>query len=248
MDYNIILDSFQGPLEVLISLIEKAKVDIYDIPINLITEQYMKYLYEMDEINLSIASDFLLMASTLLQIKSRMLLPKEIIVVDGDEIEIDPREELVLQILAYKKFKEVSQQLRDIGEIESMAYYKPQEDLTMFEETNIELGPFDLDLLMKSINRIIGKRSEFESSLDLSEIKRDEFSIKDCTDDIINRLGTHKKISFSQLLNRNTTRNEIIAYFLSLLELTKSGYLTIRQNKSYSDINIIKLSNREQAI
>lgn len=247
-EHNIVLDTFQGPLEVLINLIEKAKVDIYDIPINIITEQYMKYLYEMDELNLDIASEFLLMASTLLQIKSRMLLPKEIILVDGNEVEIDPREELVLQILAYKKFKEVSQELREIGEVESMAYYKPQEDLTLFEEEEIEFGPFDLNLLIKSINLIIEKRSKFEILLNLSEIKRDEFTIKDCTEDIIKMLNTKKSLLFSQLLKKNTSRNEIIAYFLSLLELTKSGYLIIRQNNSYTDINIIKLSSREQVI
>ncbi len=248
MDHNIVLETFQGPLDVLLNLIEKAKIDIYDIPINIITEQYMEYIYAMEDLNLDIASDFLIMASTLLQIKSRMLLPKEKLVVDGDEIEIDPREELVAQILAYKKFKEVSEQLRQVAIVESMAYYKPMEDLSIYEETNTEIGPFDLNLLMESISRIMEKRSSLETVLDLNEINRDEFTIKECTDNIIIRLDSFDKIKFTDLLNRETTRNEIIAYFLSLLELSKSGYLTIRQNKSYSDINIIKLKSKEQVI
>lgn len=248
MEHKIILEAFEGPLDLLLNLIEKAKVDIYDIPINIITEQYMEYIYEMEELNLDVASDFLILASTLLQIKSRMLLPKEKVLVDGEEIELDPRDELVLQILSYKSFKEVAEQLREIGEVESMAYYKPQEDLSVFDDKEEELGPFDLNQLIKSINNLIEKREQLNFTFDINEIKRDEYSIKECSDFIIKKLNEQNSFNFTDLLNKQTSRNEIIAYFLSILELTKTGYITIKQKEFYSDLIISKLDLEEQRI
>lgn len=248
MEHKIILEAFEGPLDLLLNLIEKAKVDIYDIPINIITEQYMEYIYEMEELNLDVASDFLILASTLLQIKSRMLLPKEKVLVDGEEIELDPRDELVLQILSYKSFKEVAEQLREIGEVESMAYYKPQEDLSVFDDKEEDLGPFDLNQLIKSINNLIEKREQLNFTFDINEIKRDEYSIKECSDFIIKKLIEQNSFNFTDLLNKQTSRNEIIAYFLSILELTKTGYITIKQKEFYSDLIISKLDLEEQRI
>ncbi|HLS53350.1 MAG TPA: segregation/condensation protein A, partial [Tissierellaceae bacterium] len=129
MDYKIKLDGYEGPLDLLIDLIEKEEVDIYDIPINKITKQYLAYIYDMEELNLEIASEFLIMAATLLQIKSKMLLPKEKKIVEGEEVEIDPREELVKRILAYKQFKLAAEELKELGNLELKAYYKPMEDL-----------------------------------------------------------------------------------------------------------------------
>lgn len=248
MEHKIILEAFEGPLDLLLNLIEKAKVDIYDIPINIITEQYMEYIYELEELNLDVASDFLILASTLLQIKSRMLLPKEKVLIDGEEIELDPRDELVLQILSYKTFKEVAEQLREIGEVESMAYYKPQEDLSFFDDEEENIGPFDLNQLINSINNILEKKTQLNIDFNISEIEREEYSIKECSEIIVKKLSENKSFKFTDLLQKDTRRNEIIAYFLSILELSKTGYITIKQEEFYGDLIIKKIDLEEQVI
>ena len=119
MEYKIILESFEGPMDLLIHLIDKAEIDIYDIPINEITEQYIKYITKMEELDLEVTSEFLVMAATLLEIKSRMLLPPIKKETDGDQLEmeeIDPRLELVRRLVEYKKYKHVSKELQSLEE------------------------------------------------------------------------------------------------------------------------------------
>lgn len=142
----------------------------------------------------------------------------------------------------------MAEQLREIGEVESMAYYKPQEDLSVFDDKEEELGPFDLNQLIKSINNLIEKREQLNFTFDINEIKRDEYSIKECSDFIIKKLIEQNSFNFTDLLNKQTSRNEIIAYFLSILELTKTGYITIKQKEFYSDLIISKLDLEEQRI
>lgn len=238
MDYKIKLDSFEGPLDLLLNLIDKAKIDIYDIPITLVTQQYMEYIYEMEDLNLEIASEFILMASTLLQIKSKMLLPEEP-KDDCEDIE-DPREELVLKLLSYKKYKEISKNLRHNESIGLKAFYKPREDLSIYEEEVLDLGPLDLNLIVKSINRIIAKRGLTEEEINIHEIARDEYSIKECSEDIIDLLSNHKNIKFTDLLREKSTPNEIVTYFLSVLELVKLKFISVKQDDNFEDLIITK--------
>lgn len=238
MDYKITLDSFEGPLDLLLNLIEKAKIDIYDIPINIITRQYMDHLYEMEELNLEITSEFILMASTLLQIKSRMLLPKNP-TDDEKESEDDPREELVLRLLAYKKYKEASERLRQFEKRESKAFYKPREDLSDYEE-ELDMGPLDLKLIIKSINNIINKRGINEKIIDIHEIEKEEYTVRECTQIIVDRLEDYSSFSFTELLNEKSTKGEIVAYFLSVLELIKLKVIDVEQDENFSDLIIIK--------
>lgn len=237
MDYKIVLDGFEGPLDLLLSLIERAKIDIYDIPINIITEQYIEYIYAMEELNLSIASEFIMMAATLLEIKSKMLLPQEVIIVDDEEIEIDPREELIQRLIEYKRYKEVAEELRVSEDIESKVYYKPREDLSQFDDIYEDIQ-FDLKLLLKSINRIIGRRGMENIDLDISEIQREEFTLKDCMEELLVKLKYKNKIKFEDLLSENFSRNEIVAYFLSVLELIRLRKIRVIQEKINKDLII----------
>lgn len=230
MDYKIVLDGFEGPLDLLLSLIERAKIDIYDIPINIITEQYIEYIYAMEELNLSIASEFIMMAATLLEIKSKMLLPQEVIIVDDEEIEIDPREELIQRLIEYKKYKEAAEELRVSEDIESKVYYKPREDLSNFDDIYEDIQ-FDLKLLLKSINRIIGRRGMGNITMDISEIQREEFTLKDCMDELLIKLKLKNRIIFEDLLSENFSKNEIVTYFLSVLELLKLRKIKVIQEK-----------------
>lgn len=245
MGYKIILDSFEGPLDLLLNLIEKAKINIYDIPINMITEQYLDYIYIMEDLDLELASDFLIMASTLLQIKSKMLLPKEVIVVDGENVEIDPREELVQKIIEYRKFKNAANELKPVGERELKAYYKLQEDLSIFEEKSLDIEDFDINLLIQCVNKLMEKRNTHEESSSIHEIQKEEHSVKDSIEHIIKAIKLNTTIKFSQLLNPYSTKNEIIAYFLALLELVKQRKINIIQDENFSDI-IIKKVNLEE--
>ncbi len=237
MNYKIMIDSFEGPMDLLLNLIEKSKIDIYDIPINTITEQYMDYIYNMEELNLEITSEFILMASTLLQIKSKMLLPKES--TDEEEVEEDPREQLVLRLLAYKKYRKASEQLRKHEIIESKAFYKPKEDLSVYEE-ELDMENIDLSAIIKSINNIISRKGIKEKIIDIQEIEKEEYTVRECTNTIVDRLKEKSRFSFSELLNIKTTRGEIVAYFLSVLELIKLKIINIKQEKNFSDLIIIK--------
>lgn len=239
MDYKIVLDSFEGPLDLLLNLIEKAKIDIYDIPINIITEQYIDYIKGMEELDLDITSDFLIMAATLLQIKSKLLLPK-MKTNDVQEEEEDPRDELVRRLLAYKRYKKVANELRKYEEIGLKFFFKPQEDLSLFNEQKIDIGDFNIDSLLEALSKILERKGLNSDFIDFEEIYKDEFTIEMCSENILQRLKYKKKIRFSELLNHNSSINEIVSYFLSLLELMRFKNIFVRQDKTFSDILIIK--------
>lgn len=238
MEYKIVVDVFEGPMDLLLNLIEKAEVDIYDIPINLITQQYMDYIYEMEELNLEVASEFLVMASTLLEIKSKMLLPKEKIIEEGIEIELDPREELVKRLIEYKMFKEAAEKLRDSEDIEILAYYKPREDLSEYVNIEENLEIMDLNLLVKSLYNILTNRGH--KNIDISEIHREEYTLEYCIEEIEDKIRNTNKFKFTDLLSITCSREEIITYFLSILELIKLKKIYIKQDEVFSDIIISK--------
>ncbi|MBU5437577.1 segregation/condensation protein A [Tissierella sp. MSJ-40] len=244
MEYKIMLESFEGPLDLLLHLIEKAQIDIYDIPINDITEQYINYIYQMEELNLELASDFLVMAATLLEIKSKMLLPQQK-TDQNDNIqleleEVDPRMELVRRLVEYKKYKNISKELRFYEEIQSKIYYKPKEDLTLYEDKEIDLEGLDLNLLIKSLNNILKKRNKTSKSIDINEMQREEYTLEECINDIKIQLENQETIKFSSLLDEECNRKEIVTYFLSVLELIRMKYIYVNQEENFSDLIINK--------
>ena len=242
MSYKIMTDAFQGPMDLLLHLIEKAQLDIYDIPINLITEQFIEYIYQMEELNLDIASEFLVMAATLIEIKSKMLLPNEKSTNDLqlEMEELDPRAELVRRLVEYKTYKNAAEELRLFEDIQSRVYYKPKEELYNYEDEEIELEGLDIEILLKSISKIIKKRSKLDRVLDINEIQRDEYTLEECIKDIQNILELDQIMKFSSLITYDTTRKEIIVYFLSVLELIRMKYINVKQEEDFSDLIIIK--------
>lgn len=237
MSYKVDLEVFEGPMDLLLHLINSAQVDIYDIPIYLITEQFIEYIKKMEELNLEVASEFLLMASTLIEIKSKLLLPKEESIEDE---EIDPREELVARLLEYKRYKKVSKELKKLGKKESKVYYKPMEELPE-EKPELELDNLDMKSLLKAINNIIKTQNKKEEEiLTVDEIQREEYSIEECMKEIENILYEEKIILFTSLLTQNT-KAEVVAYFLAILELTKIRRIKIIQE----NLEDIKITRRE---
>lgn len=247
MEYKIILESFEGPMDLLIHLIDEAEIDIYDIPINEITEQYIGYITTMKELDLEVTSEFLLMASTLLEIKSRMLLPQRVNK-DDEQLqldEIDPRLELVRRLIEYKKYKQVSKELEGFEDVQKKVYYKPKEDLSFFTEENIELEEMDLNELVKALNNLLIKNKKSQTTIDINEIQKDEYTLDESIKKIRERFKDEEIIEFNDLFNENANRKEIIVTFLSLLELIKMEDVTIYQKDSFSEILISKKGRKD---
>lgn len=243
MKYKIILESFEGPLDLLLHLIDEAKIDIYDIPINEITEQYIEYITKMEELDLKVTSEFLVMAATLLEIKSKMLLPQLKKESDSEQLdmeEIDPRIELVKRLVEYKKYKYASKELQNFEKVQRKIYYKPKEDLSYLVEDDEKLEKVDLNKLVDTLNDLLLKNKKAQTSINISEVQKEEYTLDECVEKIKEKIKEKEIIKFSDLFNKNSNRKEIIVTFLSVLELIRVKYITIYQKDNFSDILIRK--------
>jgi segregation and condensation protein A len=236
--YSIRVPAFEGPLDLLLHLIKENKVDIYDIPISLITRQYLEYIEMMKELNLDIAGEFLLMAATLIHIKSRMLLPVE--EVTGEEPE-DPRFELVQRLIEYQAFKEASLALREKEEEWSNVFHRQPADEEKGEEEPGELDLFDLSLfdLMGAFRKLIEKAPP-----EVVNITRETLTVKDRISFIIESLENQDTIRFEDLFAGNATRTYLIVTFVALLEILRLGLARAYQERDFGAIWIIN-SQRE---
>lgn len=240
MDYKIVLESFEGPMDLLLHLIDRAEIDIYDIPINEITEQYIEYIRGMEQLDLEVTSEFLLMAATLLEIKSKMLLPSK--KSDAEQLEmeeIDPRLELVQRLVEYKKYKNASQELQHFEQVQRKVYYKPKEDLSFFSE-EVEIEEMDLEELVKALNDLLEKNKNTPISIDINEIQKEEYTLEESMEKIKIELEEKGQVKFTDLFNINSNKSEIVTVFLSLLELIRIKYIKIFQEDNFSEIIISK--------
>ena len=237
------LEHFEGPLDLLLHLIEKNKVDIYDIPIVEITAQYLEYVRNMEREDLNLVSEFLVMAATLLDIKAKMLLPKE---VDEEGEEVDPRAELVARLLEYKRYKILAEELADREENAAGHFYKAS---SLPPEVAKYRPPTDLDelldgLTLAKLQRIFEqamKRKEYKVDPIRSKfgtIEKEEVSLSDKMLSMKTYAAQHRKFSFRQLLTKQSSRVQVIVTFLSILELMKMGYIHIRQEELFADIQV----------
>ncbi|NLJ77806.1 MAG: segregation/condensation protein A [Tissierellia bacterium] len=245
MDYNIILESFEGPMDLLMHLIDQAEIDIYDININEITEQYIEHITKMDEMDLEVTGEFLLMAATLLEIKSKMLLPQEVADDTGsssDIDDIDPRLELVRKLIEYRRYKHASKTLKRLEEDQYKVHFKPQEDLSYYLDQKEDLEEMDLDKLVSAFNNILIKARLVEESIYMDEIIRERYTLEECMQRIKDLLQERGTIKFSNLFTEDPDRTEIIVIFLSLLELIRINTVTVKQESDFSDILIYRTS------
>lgn len=244
MGISVKLQVFEGPLDLLLHLIDKNKVNIYDIPIAMITEQYMEYVEQLKKEDLNVVSEFLVMAATLLDIKSRMLLPKE---VDEEGNEEDPRAELVEKLLEYKLYKAMAQELKDKHTDAERTYYKKQSipeavaaytppvDLTevIGDTTLMRLNRIFADVCKRKEDKIDPVRSKF------GKIEKEEVTVSDKLVFVTDYAREHKKFSFRTLLTKQSTKTQIVVTFLALLQLMKEGVLYIEpQEQPFDDIRI----------
>lgn len=237
------LDAFEGPLDLLLHLIDKNEVDIYDIPIKTITDQYMEYLDLFQEMELDVTSEFLVMAATLLSIKSKMLLPKPPVIEmdweDGmEDPDLDPRAELVRQLMEYKKYKEIADHLREKEVERSHLFTREPADLSPFvvvaKENPVEgLVPADLLLAFRRALRKMAGRNA------VARIRRDEISVKERIRQILRQLKREgDRVLFSRLLEDGFSREEVVTTFLALLELMKMKRIVCFQHRLFDDIVI----------
>jgi segregation and condensation protein A len=243
MKLNVKLQVFEGPLDLLLHLLEKNKVNIYDIPIVEITKQYMEYIEEMQRQDLDVMSEFLVMAATLVDIKARMLLPPE---VNEEGEEIDPRSELVEQLLQYKMYKYMSLELKDRQIDAGRCFYReasiPEEVLKYEEPVDLEELCKDVSLTQlqqifhQTIKRQEDKIDPIRSSF--GTIKKEEVSLSDKIEELTAYAATHPSFSFRELLEQQQTKMETIVMFLAVLEMIKTGGICVRQESLFDDIQI----------
>lgn len=237
------LEAFEGPLDLLLHLIEKNKIDIYDIPIVEITEQYLAYIKQMTNRDMNIMSEFLVMAATLIDIKCRMLLPKE---VNEDGEEEDPRAELVQKLLEYKMYKYMSVELRDLQIDAARNLYReqnlPEEVAAYRQPVNYEelVGDLNLNKLHEIFKSIVKKQ---EDKIDpirsrYGNIEKEEIDINVKTLYVEAYAREHKSFSFRKLLEKQSSKMEVIVTFLIILELMKTGKINISQEDIFDDILI----------
>ena len=240
MDYKVTIDNFDGPLDLLLHLIKKSDIDIYKISIEEITRQYLLYINKMQELDLDIASEYLIMASELIEMKSAMLLPKP--VVEEDEYEEDPREKLIERLIEYKKYKEMTNEFRNLEEERKKAYSKSVSDLAEFKvEEELDLGDLNIDDLIKAFNNLL-VRKELDKPLNTKITKR-EYSVKKRSQEIKNILKEKKQVEFEELFEE-LTKEYIVVTFLSILDLAKKQNLQIKQDDNFSKI-YLKLKESE---
>ena len=243
MGIPVKLQVFEGPLDLLLHLIEKNKIDIYDIPIVEITNQYMEYIKAMQKEDLNIMSEFLVMAATLLDIKCRMLLPKE---VNEEGEEEDPRQELVEQLLEYKMYKFMSYELKDRELDGDRVMYK---SATIPDEVKGYVPPVNLDellgdLTLVQLNRIfkeVMKRQE--SKVDpvrskFGKIEKEEVTLPDKLDYVTEYARSHRKFGVRALLKKQSSKVQVVVTFLAILQLMKEGVIFIEQDQPFDEIMI----------
>ena len=238
--YIVTIDNFDGPLDLLLHLIKEQDIDIYDIKIEDITKQYLDYIRHMKELNLEIASEYLVMASELIEMKSKMLLPKKKEKED-DDYEEDPRELLIERLLAYKRYKEVTSEFKDLELTRKMVFTREPDNLNRYvkeDENSEELGVADL---IDAFNNLL-KRKELDRPI-ATKITKKELSVADKVNKIKNILRNKKRINFEEIFEVST-KEEVIISFLSVLEMVKKDEILLTQDGNFKNI-VISLKEGE---
>ena len=234
MPYIVSLKQFDGPLDLLLTLISNAKVDIQDIFVSEITEQYLETMKLVDELDMDSASEFLQMAATLLEIKSRAMLPKP--PKPESEDELSPEEALIKQLTEYKQFKEASERMHQLEEEARALMTKMPEEYPL-PPPNIEITGLTLDKLVRAFQRVLARAEASEQAENMAnrEIRRDQFTVSVCMSRIARKLRGGR-FAFSELFDERMSRAELITMFSALLEMAKLGRVHIEQQAAYEEI------------
>ncbi len=237
--YKIKLDQFEGPLDLLLFFIKRDELNIYDIPISKITKEFLDYVNLIKMLDLEVAGDFILMASTLMHIKVRMLLPRE---VDEKGEEIDPRAELIQALLEYKRYKEMSEELSFFESNQRKINYRGN------YSADEKVSPPEYEILLKNVT-IFDLAKAFKKVLDgikpevFHEIKKINISIEEQISFIMDKLDKEAELHFLSMVNEMREKIRIVITFIALLELTKAGMIGIKESSAFNDFVLYKLIN-----
>ena len=235
-DYKVKLEIFEGPLDLLLYLIKKEELDIYDVSIERITSQYLGYIDTFKMLNIELASEFIVMAANLMYIKSRTLLPVAVQPPEDDAEEDDPRWELIRQLVEYKKFKDAAGflQARDAEGAEFFAAAPEKPELAPVEMAAVQVGIFDL---IRAFQKVLKR---FEDVHTLREIVDDRWTVSDKIDHLLSAVPVGGRIKFLDFFNEATSRSEVIVTFLAILELIKLHFLQIEQESVLGEIVVLR--------
>ena len=233
-DYKVKLEIFEGPLDLLLYLIKRDEIDIYDISIERITKQYLEYLQAFKELKIDVAGEFVVMAANLIYLKSRSLLPLDQQPPEEDAEEDDPRWDLIRQLIEYKKFKEAAVQLHD-RELEQERMFTRDGGSASASDAPLPLHEVGIFQLIHAFQEVIKR---VEAREDLGEIFAERFSVSDKIEKILERVGNGGSVRFSELFSQMASRIEVVVTFLALLELIRLNQVRAMQAKMFEDIEI----------
>lgn len=239
MDYTVKIDEFEGPLDLLLHLIKQDDIDIYEISIERVVSQYMDYIGKMQELNLTIASTYLVMAAELIEMKSRSLLPKKQTDEAQDDYEEDPKEELIKRLVEYKQYKEISTKFKDLEYTRSFIFTKEPNDMKEYIDDEI-IDPEDskdVNILLKAFQDLLN-RKELSKPLN-TVIAKKEVSVVERKKQINSILSKKKKVYFDELFDI-MTKDYVVVTFLTILEMAKESSLEIKQDCNFDQILILK--------
>lgn len=238
MEYVITIDKFEGPLDLLLHLVKQSNIDIYDIEINKITEQYLDYINKMGELNLDIASSYLVMAAELIEIKSSMLLPKPEI--ESDEYIEDPKENLIKRLVEYQNYKDMTSKFHEL-ELDRKEYFtKEPSDISNYDVSTKISDDVSLDDLLKAFENFLN-RKEINKPLN-TKITSKEYSVSTRSKEIVDLIKKKKKVKFSELFELRT-KSYVIVTFLSILDLAKNNEILIAQDNNFDEIVLCEVES-----
>lgn len=249
-NFEVKLPLFEGPFDLLLFFIERDELDIYDIPISTVTNDFLEYIHHLEQLDIELASEFILVAATLMRIKSKMLLPRPQLDEQGNEI--DPREELVRHLLEYKKYKSVIESFHKLEETELMKEKRGnimKELKTLAESTNVEAELQDVTIfkLMTVFEKIL-KRKEAEKHKPIHQVIQYPYTVELQKKYLVEELGKKSKLSFTELIEAYPTRLGVIFNFLAILELLALQILNIQIGEGYSNFWISKAEPTEAVL
>lgn len=238
MAYKVKLDVFEGPFDLLVYLIEHARMSIYDIRVSEITTQYLSYIDEIKDQDVNIAQDFMVLAAELIMLKSKMLLPgssDEAVFEQGE----DPRKDLVAQLLEYKRFKDMAEFFTEQEEINSHIHTKPQEDISTYTNEPDELLKTDMNQFIKAFRAFLFRKQKVEEvKKNYERVERQRMSVEGRIAQIRNFFLHKNKATFKELIAADTGRYNLVLTFMSLLELVKQSAVNVKQKELYGDMEI----------
>ena len=241
MSYKVKLQMFEGPFDLLVYLIESAEMSIYDIKISEITTQYLDYIHEMQDQDVNVATEFMVLAASLIDIKSKMILPR--MAEDGTELTMeDPRTELVERILEYKRFKELSEMLQEKEERNQHIYEKPQEDISIYLDNPDEYLSLDLKQFANAFNLFIQKKQRIEMvRKHYTRVERERASMESRIGLILKsvRAKLGQAINFRDIVPNKKDKYDVIVSFASILEMAKERVINVNQKHTYGSIEIV---------